>query len=85
MHIIKQIKAAPHAGSSDWTLTLPGAVPSVSGQVLSATTAGVASWVTSGIGADCCRLSKSATQTMTNNTTMVITWDVEDFDTSAAR
>ena len=39
------IKAAPHAGSSDWTLTLPGAAPTVSGQVLSATTAGVASWV----------------------------------------
>ena len=38
------IKAAPHAGSSDWTLTLPPTVPTVSGQVLSATTAGVASW-----------------------------------------
>ena len=44
------IKAAPHSGSSDWTLTLPGAVPSVSGQVLSATTAGVASWTTPSSG-----------------------------------
>jgi hypothetical protein len=40
----QEIKAAPHAGSSAWTLTLPGAAPTVSGQVLSATTAGVASW-----------------------------------------
>ena len=40
------IKAAPHAGSSDWTLTLPPTVPSVSGQALTATTAGVASWAT---------------------------------------
>ena len=42
------IKAAPHAGSSDWTLTLPPTVPTVSGQVLSATTAGVASWAGGG-------------------------------------
>ena len=40
------IKAAPHAGSSDWTLTLPGVVPTVSGQALTATTAGVSSWTT---------------------------------------
>ena len=40
------IKAAPHAGSSDWTLTLPPTVPSVSGQALTATTAGVATWAT---------------------------------------
>ena len=40
------IKAAPHAGSSDWTLTLPPTVPSVSGQALTATTAGVSSWTT---------------------------------------
>ena len=38
------IKAAPHSGSSNWTLTLPPTVPSVSGQALTATTAGVASW-----------------------------------------
>ena len=42
----QEIKAAPHAGSSAWTLTLPPTAPSVSGQVLSATTAGVASWAT---------------------------------------
>ena len=38
------IKAAPHSGSSNWTLTLPSTVPSVSGQALTATTSGVASW-----------------------------------------
>ena len=42
------IKAAPHSGSSDWTLTLPPTVPSVSGQALTATTAGVGSWSTVG-------------------------------------
>ncbi len=81
-HYIK-IKSGPHASATSYTLTMPNAPPSANGQVLSATTAGVGSWVASGIGADSCRLSKSATQTMTNNTTMVITWDVEDFDTSA--
>ena len=40
----QEIKAAPHSGSSNWTLTLPPTVPSVSGQALTATTAGVASW-----------------------------------------
>ena len=40
----QEIKAAPHSGSSNWTLTLPSTVPSVSGQALTATTAGVASW-----------------------------------------
>ena len=44
----QEIKAAPHSGSSDWTLTLPGAPPSVSGQSLTATTAGVASWAAGG-------------------------------------
>ena len=48
----QEIKAAPHAGSSAWTLTLPGTVPTVSGQSLTATTAGVASWATVGI-TDC--------------------------------
>ena len=38
------IKAAPHSGSSNWTLTLPSTAPSVSGQALTATTSGVASW-----------------------------------------
>jgi uncharacterized Zn-binding protein involved in type VI secretion len=46
----QEIKAAPHAGSSAWTLTLPGAAPTVSGQVLSATTAGVATWAAAGGG-----------------------------------
>ena len=45
----QKIKAAPHVGSTNWTLTLPGTVPTVSGQVLSATTAGVASWADPGV------------------------------------
>ena len=46
----QEIKAAPHSGSSNWTLTLPSVVPTTSGQVLSATTAGVASWADAGGG-----------------------------------
>ena len=49
------IKAAPHSGSSDWTLTLPPTVPSVSGQALTATTAGVASWTTLAAAAIDCK------------------------------
>ena len=44
----QEIKAAPHSGSSAWTLTLPGTVPTASGQALTATTAGVASWASVG-------------------------------------
>ena len=33
---------------ANWTLTLPPTVPSVSGQALTATTAGVATWATVG-------------------------------------
>ena len=38
------IKAAPHLGSANWTLTLPPTAPTANGQALTATTAGVASW-----------------------------------------
>ena len=41
-----KIKSGPHASATSYTITLPNAPPSVSGQVLSATTAGVASWAT---------------------------------------
>ncbi len=41
-----EIKSGPHAGATSYTITLPNTPPSVSGQVLSATTAGVASWAT---------------------------------------
>ena len=67
------IKAAPHAGSSDWTLTLPPTVPSVSGQALTATTAGVASWATVG--------GLKFISTTTNNAA-VSTWDFTDVFTS---
>jgi len=46
-HYIK-IKSGPHASATSYTLTMPNAPPSVSGQLLSATTAGVASWARSG-------------------------------------
>ena len=44
-----EIKSGPHSGATQYTLTLPNAPPATSGQVLSATTAGVASWAGAGI------------------------------------
>jgi len=44
-HYIK-LKSGPHASATSYTLTLPNAPPSVSGQSLTATDAGVASWAT---------------------------------------
>ena len=46
-HYIK-LKSGPHASATSYTLTLPNAPPSVSGQALTATDAGVASWATVG-------------------------------------
>ena len=43
-----KIKSGPHSGATSYTLTLPNAPPTTSGQVLSATTAGVASWAAAG-------------------------------------
>ena len=39
-----EIKSGPHSGATSYTLTLPNVPPTVSGQALTATTAGVASW-----------------------------------------
>jgi len=47
-----KIKSGPHSGATSYTLTLPNKPPTVSGQVLSATTAGVASWAGAAI-TDC--------------------------------
>ena len=44
-HYIK-LKSGPHASATSYTLTLPNAPPSVSGQALTATDAGVGSWAT---------------------------------------
>ena len=45
-----KIKSGPHSGATSYTLTLPNAPPSVSGQALTATTAGAASWTTIAAG-----------------------------------
>ena len=81
-HYVK-IKSGPHASATSYTLTLPNAPPSANGEVLSATTAGVSSWVASGIGADSAMITKSSDQAISNNTIQTITFDVEAFDTSA--
>ena len=77
------IKAAPHAGSSDWTLTLPSTVPSVSGQALVATTAGVASWTTLSTGG----LSNASTWRLvtdfTGDASPILNWEEADTDGAA--
>ena len=62
-----EIKSGPHSGATQYTLTLPNAPPSTSGQVLSATTAGVASWAAAGGGKilQCLQAQKTDTQTTT--------------------
>ncbi|SVC71773.1 uncharacterized protein METZ01_LOCUS324627, partial [marine metagenome] len=52
-HYIK-LKSGPHASATSYTLTLPNAPPTVSGQALTATTAGVGSWAApSGLSESC--------------------------------
>ena len=80
------IKAAPHSGSSDWTLTLPGTVPSVSGQALTATTAGVASWATVG-GSDntpAFHVKRTSNFNIGDDTTTLVEFNVESWDTDSA-
>ena len=43
-----KIKSGPHSGATSYTLTLPNKPPTVSGQALTATTAGAASWAAVG-------------------------------------
>ena len=79
------IKAAPHAGSSDWTLTLPPTVPSVSGQALTATTAGVASWATVGLDNTPSFMAYySSNVSISNATTTAAVLDTEYWDTNSA-
>ena len=79
------IKAAPHAGSSDWTLTLPPTVPSVSGQALTATTAGVASWATvDGVSAPAFAATAVADQAVSDATSTKSIMSTEVFDSNSA-
>ena len=77
------IKAAPHAGSSDWTLTLPGVVPTVSGQALTATTAGVASWTTLSTGGLTNASVWRMTTDFTNDAAPITNWEEADTDGAA--
>ena len=79
----QEIKAAPHAGSSAWTLTLPSTVPSVSGQALTATTAGVSSWETVSL-APAFSVCTNAATSITASTDTKIVLDREIFDSNGA-
>ena len=79
----QEIKAAPHAGSSAWTLTLPPTVPTVSGQALTATTAGVSSWATVSL-APAFSVCTNAITAITAATNTKIVLDREVFDSGGA-
>ena len=64
-----KIKSGPHASATSYTITLPNAPPSVSGQALTATTAGVASWATVAGGKVLQLLTVVKQDTFTTNTT----------------
>ena len=72
-----KIKSGPHSGATSYTLTLPNAPPSVSGQALTATTAGAASWATVGglTEADTWRLTTSFTG---NAAPIASNWERDD-------
>jgi len=68
-----EIKSGPHSGATSYTITLPNTPPSVSGQVLSATTAGVASWAAAESGlASVQTFTSSGTWTRPTGITKVI-------------
>ena len=69
LHYIK-LKSGPHASATSYTLTLPNAPPSVTGQALTATTAGVASWAAKGKILQVTSASLS-TETRTTSTSFV--------------
>jgi len=70
-----EIKSGPHSGATSYTITLPNTPPSVSGQVLSATTAGVASW--GAVGKVLQVVSANKTDTASTTSTSFVTTGLE--------
>ena len=73
-----KIKSGPHASATSYTITLPNAPPSVSGQALTATTAGVGSW--SGNSPSFQARKTSEQLTLTSNTYYKVGYETEDWD-----
>ena len=68
-----KIKSGPHTGATAYTLTLPNKPPTITGQVLSATTGGVASWATVVAGFDDVEaVTATATYTVPTNITKLL-------------
>ena len=80
----QEIKAAPHAGSANWTLTLPPNDGNAD-EFLQTNGSGVTSWATAG-GNNTPSWSayNSAAQSCTANTETVATLDSENWDTDSA-
>ena len=74
LHYTK-IKSGPHASATSYTITLPNAPPSVSGQSLTATTAGVASW--GAVGKVLQVVSANKTDTSSSGSTSFVTSGLE--------
>ena len=80
LHYTK-IKSGPHASATSYTITLPNAPPTVAGQALVATTAGVASWATAGtVNTPAFGVTLSTGQSIATNTWTKLTFDSEVFD-----
>ena len=83
-HYIK-IKSGPHASATSYTLTMPNAPPSVAGQALTATTAGVASWATVGLDNTPSFMAYySSSVSIATATTTAAVLDSEYWDTDSA-
>ena len=84
-HYIK-LKSGPHASATSYTLTLPNAPPSVAGQALTATTAGVGSWATVG-GSDntpAFHVKRTSNFNIGDDTVTLVEFDIESWDTDSA-
>jgi len=80
-----KIKSGPHASATSYTITLPNAPPSVSGQALTATTAGVGSWATvNGVSAPAFAATAVADQAVSDAVLTKSTMSTEVFDSNSA-
>ena len=85
LHYVK-IKSGPHAAATSYTLTLPNAPPSVSGQALTATTAGVGSWATVGGALTSFKMrfqNNASPLSVSDATNTKVTVDTVDWDTAS--
>ena len=82
LHYTK-IKSGPHASATSYTITLPNAPPTVAGQALTATTAGVASWSTVGDNTPAFRAYCNSDQTIGSTSQTLVEMQTVEFDSDS--